>query len=80
MSLLELIAYSRRGPWYFHPLQWNDWRPGDQPVFVCGLDKAQRLPEWQPSIPVREGVRQLISWVRATGSCSTGCARSLVGA
>jgi CDP-paratose 2-epimerase len=46
------------------PLQWSDWRPEDQPVFVCNLEKAKRLLEWQPSIPVRDGVGQLIRWVR----------------
>jgi CDP-paratose 2-epimerase len=45
------------------PLQWSDWRPGDQPVFVCGLDKARLLLKWQPTIPVREGVGRLIRWM-----------------
>jgi nucleoside-diphosphate-sugar epimerase len=38
-------------------------RLGDQPVFVCGLEKARLLLEWQTTIPVREGVGRLIRWM-----------------
>lgn len=41
----------------------DDWRPGDQPVFVCNLDKAARLLDWTPATDVQSGVRQLIEWV-----------------
>jgi CDP-paratose 2-epimerase len=64
LSLLELIGLLEENLQVSVPLQWGDWRPGDQPVFVCGLDKAQRLLEWQPTIPVGEGVGRLIGWVR----------------
>jgi len=64
ISLLELVQYLEEDLSIRVPLQWSDWRPGDQPVFVCNLEKAKRLLEWQPSIPVRDGVGQLIRWVR----------------
>ena len=64
LSLRELIAQIEDTLGRKIPLNWGDWRPGDQPVFVCSLDKAQRLLQWQPSMPVREGVEQLIGWVR----------------
>ena len=64
MSLLELIGYLEEDLKIRIPLEWSDWRPGDQPVFVCNLEKAKRLLEWQPEIPVRDGVGQLICWVR----------------
>ena len=64
LSLLELIGLLEENLKISVPLQWSDWRPGDQPVFVCGLEKAQRMLEWQPTIPVCEGVVELIRWVR----------------
>jgi CDP-paratose 2-epimerase len=64
MSLLELIAYLESELGQTLALRWSDWRPGDQPVFVCNLDKAERLLGWKPRITVTEGVRQLIAWVR----------------
>jgi CDP-paratose 2-epimerase len=39
-------------------------RPGDQPVFVCDIRKAEHLLGWAPSIGVELGVRDLIGWVR----------------
>ena len=63
LSLLELIAYLEEDLGITIPLAWGDWRAGDQPVFVCALDKAERLLDWKPEIGVREGVRDLIAWV-----------------
>ena len=42
----------------------GETRPGDQPVFVCDIRKAQQLMGWSPQIGVDEGVRDLIRWVR----------------
>jgi CDP-paratose 2-epimerase len=39
-------------------------RPGDQPVFVCDIRKAQEHLGWAPQIGVQQGVRDLIRWVR----------------
>jgi CDP-paratose 2-epimerase len=64
LSLLELIGLLEEDLKISVPVQWSDWRPGDQPVFVCGLEKAHRLLQWYPTIPVRKGVGQLIAWVR----------------
>ena len=64
MSLLELIRHLEEDLGIRIPLQWSDWRPGDQPVFVCNVEKAKRLLNWQPAIPVHDGVGELIRWVR----------------
>ena len=64
LSLLELLSYLASELGIQIPLRWSDWRPGDQPVFVCNLDKANRLLDWRPRIAVRDGVHQLIHWVR----------------
>ena len=63
MSLLELLAYLEEELKIKIPLKWDTWRPGDQPVFVCNLDKAKEKLAWQPQISVREGVKNLSNWV-----------------
>lgn len=63
MSLLELLAYLEDELKIKIPLKWDTWRPGDQPVFVCNLDKAKQTLGWQPQISVREGVKNLSGWV-----------------
>lgn len=44
-------------------VSYNDWRPGDQRVYVSDIRKAARELEWRPRVPVGEGVRRLYDWV-----------------
>jgi CDP-paratose 2-epimerase len=64
LSLRELIVQLEEMLGKKIPLKWSNWRPGDQPVFVCNVSKAEKLLAWQPSISVRVGVSELIAWVR----------------
>lgn len=45
---------------------WGPWRPGDQPVYVSDIGKAERELGWRPRIGVEEGVRRLVEWVEAS--------------
>jgi len=63
MSLLELLSYLEKELGMDIPLQWDKWRPGDQPVFVCNLGKVNDCIGWQPEISVEAGVKELIHWV-----------------
>ena len=65
LSLLELLDHLRITLDKEISLQWDEWRPGDQPVFVCDVSKAENLLDWRPSISVNEGVLKLIRWVEA---------------
>jgi CDP-paratose 2-epimerase len=47
------------------PAAWAGWRPGDQPVFVCDIRKAERDFGWRPTVGVREGIIRLADWVQA---------------
>ncbi len=64
LSLLELLVFLEDELKQDIPLIWDQWRPGDQPVFVCNLDKAKLKLGWQPQTSVQQGVKTLISWVR----------------
>lgn len=64
MSLRELLGYLEGELKLRIPLQWSQWRPGDQPVFVCDVAKAECLLGWKPEISVQDGVRELSHWVR----------------
>jgi len=64
LSLLELITQLEQQLELKIPLTWDDWRPGDQPVFVCDLQKSQELLDWQPQLSVTAGVTELINWVK----------------
>jgi len=44
-------------------LRYDEWRPGDQRVFVSDIRKARRELGWSPKIGVEEGIDRLFGWV-----------------
>ncbi len=47
------------------PVSYDDWRPGDQCIYVSDIRKAGRELGWQPHVGVEGGVRRLYEWVVA---------------
>ncbi len=41
----------------------DDWRPGDQRVFVANVSKAKLALGWTPKVSPMEGVDRLLDWV-----------------
>jgi CDP-paratose 2-epimerase len=65
MSLLELIdlleqRFGRRLQYTF-----DDWRPGDQRVFIADIRRAEREFGWKPAIGPEAGVNKLVDWLMA---------------
>lgn len=46
----------------------DDWRPGDQKIFVADVSKAERELGWRAKVGSEEGVRRLYEWVVANRS------------
>jgi nucleoside-diphosphate-sugar epimerase len=44
--------------------RFGDWRPGDQPVCVLDIRKAESELGWRPQVGLEEGMGRLWSWVR----------------
>jgi CDP-paratose 2-epimerase len=63
LSLLDLIEMLERRFRRHIPLRWNDWRPGDQKVYISDIRKIQKALDWKPEIDVPAGVAQLVDWV-----------------
>jgi CDP-paratose 2-epimerase len=53
----------------------DEWRPGDQPVYVSDTRRAQRDFSWQPVVDVDEGLRRLWDWARDLNGAPTRIAR-----
>jgi CDP-paratose 2-epimerase len=64
LSLLELVDYigKRQGRSFEHG--WDEWRPGDQKIFVSDIRKAEQLLGWQPRTSCQAGLTKLYDWVR----------------
>jgi len=43
----------------------QDWRPSDQKYFVSDIGKITRFTGWTPKIAPFEGIRHLITWIKA---------------
>jgi len=43
----------------------EDWRPGDQLVYVSDIQKAEEELGWRPNVAVKDGIRRLHDWVVA---------------
>jgi len=63
MSLLQLITMLEEMGGQRIANRWDEWRPGDQRVFICDLSKAQATFNWEPRISPAAGVRRLYEWV-----------------
>lgn len=47
------------------PVSYEDWRPGDQRVYISDIRKARRELGWVPRVGVEEGIRRLYEWAVA---------------
>jgi len=47
------------------PVSDDDWRPGDQPIYISDIRKAGRELGWRPTVSVEEGIQRLYDWVVA---------------
>ncbi|MCR4317598.1 MAG: GDP-mannose 4,6-dehydratase [Planctomycetes bacterium] len=63
LSLLELIETLSELSGREIPLTFADWRPGDQPVYVSNIERAENELGWRPEVGVREGIERLYHWV-----------------
>jgi CDP-paratose 2-epimerase len=45
------------------PFTRDDWRPGDQKVFISDIRKAARKLAWKPKVDITTGMRRLFDWI-----------------
>jgi CDP-paratose 2-epimerase len=64
LSLLELIDMLEKQKGQKIELRYDDWRPGDQKVFVANIDFAGKDLGWRPKVGPAEGVEKLYRWVQ----------------
>ena len=65
MSLLELLDILGKLSGRKIEPAYDDWRPGDQKIYVSDISKVKRELGWAPEINREEGVRMLWEWVSA---------------
>ena len=63
LSLLELISIIEEKLNYQVNITFEDWRPGDQRVYISNIDLVKSKFNWKPKVSVSEGTNNLIEWV-----------------
>lgn len=63
LSLLELVKILEGIRGKKINLEFSDWRPSDQKVYISDISKAKKLLMWEPKIKPEEGVTKLANWV-----------------
>jgi CDP-paratose 2-epimerase len=66
LSLLELVALLNRHLGRNLEYSFEEWRPGDQPVFVSKISRAKAEFGWEPRVSVEQGVKSLIEWIKSS--------------
>jgi len=64
LSLLELIANLEGLLGKKITYSFDDWRPGDQPVFICDVGRVREDLGWEPKTNPKDGVKRLSDWVK----------------
>jgi len=62
LSLLELLNLLKKLTNKKSEISFQDWRTGDQRVYISDISKAKTKLGWQPSIDPLEGVQRFIAW------------------
>ncbi|MBW2346205.1 MAG: NAD-dependent epimerase/dehydratase family protein [Deltaproteobacteria bacterium] len=62
LSLHELIRYLEKLKGERIPLAYDDWRPGDQKVFIDNISLAENDFGWKPVTMTDEGIEKLYKW------------------
>ncbi len=65
LYLLDLIAIIEARIGRKIKTSFEDWRPGDQRVYISDIQKAKNTFNWQPLISTQKGVNTLIDWVQS---------------
>jgi CDP-paratose 2-epimerase len=63
LSLLQLVSLLEEKLKKKIPVNFANWRPGDQKLFVCDISKFSMTTGWIPRTSTERGVSQLIDWV-----------------
>ena len=63
ISLVELINFLEGKTKRKIEHSFQNWRPGDQKVYVSNISKAKKDFGWSPRISVEDGIDRLFDWV-----------------
>ncbi len=64
ISLLELKEVLEQQLSKKIQVEYGDWRPNDQKVYISNINKAKKELNWSPTTSPEAGVHQLVTWIQ----------------
>jgi len=68
ISLLEFLDELERLSGKKPKVNFSDWRPSDQKVYISDTSKLENTLKWKAKISVRDGIKKLFDWVKGNES------------
>ncbi len=62
ISLYELLDIIEEQTGKRSKMKKDDWRMGDQKVYISDIQKIKKETDWTPKVGVREGVEKIAAW------------------
>jgi len=69
ISLLEFLDELKIQTGKTPKVNFSDWRPSDQKVYISDIRKVKEKLNWTPKISPKMGVEKLIQWVKDNAGC-----------
>jgi CDP-paratose 2-epimerase len=63
LSLLELIEIIEKKINRKIDYKYDEWRPGDQKIYISDISKVSKDIGWHPEIKINEGVSMMMDWI-----------------
>ena len=63
-SLLEFLKETEKLSGKGTKLNFSDWRPSDQKVYISDITKVGKKLNWRPTVGVAEGIKNLLGWIK----------------
>jgi len=64
ISLLELLSELETLTGRMPKVNFKDWRPSDQKVYISDTTKLEKSLHWKAKVTVKEGIKKLYDWTR----------------
>lgn len=64
ISLLEFLEELKSLTGKKPKVNFADWRPSDQKVYISDTSKLEKELNWKTKTPVKQGIKKLICWVK----------------
>lgn len=64
LSILECLLYLEKLVGKKPKVQYSDWRPGDQKVYISNNSKLKKELGWSPQVHHKDGLNNLYQWIK----------------